>query len=156
MPHCFHHGPENDSPYPAEIDPDCPSQTRPNNGMGFDACDANSAVKSYSGDKYTYDGSVTVYIGEDAIMESIMTDGLLEAVFTVYDDFEVFASGIYSHVTGYIAGGHAIKIVGWGIEDDIKYWKIANSWNPYWGGTGYCPISLLLLEKRRLVPTHYY
>merc|ERR1711908_183209 len=29
------------------------------------------------------------------------------------------------------------KIVGWGAEDGVKYWKVANSWNPYWGEKGY-------------------
>jgi len=34
-------------------------------------------------------------------------------------------------------GGHAVKVVGWGVEGGVKYWKIANSWNPYWGEKGY-------------------
>jgi cathepsin B len=27
--------------------------------------------------------------------------------------------------------------VGWGVEDGVKYWKVANSWNPHWGEAGY-------------------
>ena len=34
-------------------------------------------------------------------------------------------------------GGHAIRIVGWGVEGGVDYWKIANSWNPFWGEKGY-------------------
>ena len=34
-------------------------------------------------------------------------------------------------------GGHAIRIVGWGTDDGLDYWKVANSWNPYWGEEGY-------------------
>lgn len=41
------------------------------------------------------------------------------------------------HVTGSYEGGHAIRIVGWGTEDGVAYWKVANSWNPYWGENGY-------------------
>ena len=26
-------------------------------------------------------------------------------------------------------GGHAIKILGWGVENNAKYWLVANSWN---------------------------
>ncbi len=30
-----------------------------------------------------------------------------------------------------------MKFVGWGVENGTKYWKVANSWNPYWGEAGY-------------------
>merc|ERR1712048_1475939 len=63
--------------------------------------------------------------------------GPMEVAFTVYSDFENYASGIYHHVTCGMAGGHAVKLVGWGVEDGNKYWKVANSWNPYWAEKGY-------------------
>jgi hypothetical protein len=28
-------------------------------------------------------------------------------------------------------------MVGWGVDGGVKYWKVANSWNPYWGEKGY-------------------
>lgn len=34
-------------------------------------------------------------------------------------------------------GGHAIRIIGWGIENGINYWWIANSWGVDWGTLGY-------------------
>ena len=52
-------------------------------------------------------------------------------------DFEQYKSGIYRHVSGSYLGGHAIRIVGWGVENNEKYWIIANSWNPSWGENGY-------------------
>jgi len=66
-----------------------------------------------------------------------MEGGPLEVAFTVYSDFENYAGGIYQHKSGGMAGGHAVKMVGWGVENGVKYWKIANSWNPYWGEKGY-------------------
>ena len=30
-----------------------------------------------------------------------------------------------------------MKMVGWGVDNGVKYWKVANSWNPYWGEKGY-------------------
>jgi len=66
-----------------------------------------------------------------------MAGGPVETAFTVYSDFENYDSGIYHHVKGEMAGGHAVKIVGWGVESGVKYWKVANSWNPYWGEKGY-------------------
>ena len=55
----------------------------------------------------------------------------------VYSDFENYVGGIYHHVTGEYQGDHAIKIVGWGLENGVGYWKVANSWNPYWGENGF-------------------
>jgi len=37
-------------------------------------------------------------------------------------------------------GGHAVKFLGWGIEGGVKYWLVANSWNPNWGDQGYFKI----------------
>ena len=33
----------------------------------------------------------------------------------------VFAIGVYQHVKGRFLGGHAIKLIGWGIEYNHKY-----------------------------------
>lgn len=75
--------------------------------------------------------------GADAIAQAIMEGGPVETAFTVYSDFENYVSGIYHNVKGEMAGGHAVRIVGWGVENGDKYWKVANSWNPYWGEKGY-------------------
>ena len=29
------------------------------------------------------------------------------------------------------------RIMGWGVEDGVKYWLCANSWNSDWGDKGY-------------------
>jgi len=42
-----------------------------------------------------------------------MTNGPVEAAFTVYSDFLSYKSGVYKHVSGDEEGGHAIKILGW-------------------------------------------
>lgn len=66
-----------------------------------------------------------------------MTDGPVETAFTVYQDFENYVSGIYQQTSNTVLGGHAVKITGWGVENGVKYWKVANSWNPYWGEKGF-------------------
>jgi len=132
LPHCHHHGPAKSDPFPAEGAPGCPSEKSPSCPK---KCDSDSK-ESFS-DKYTFTGQVSSIEGEAAIAKSIMTSGPVEAAFTVYSDFENYAGGIYHKTSGSVAGGHAIRIVGWGVEDGTKYWKVANSWNPYWGEKGY-------------------
>ena len=74
------------------------------------------------------------------IQTEIMTNGPIEVAFTVYNDFLSYKSGVYHHTTGSALGGHAVKMVGWGVENGTPYWKIANSWNEGWGDQGYFKI----------------
>ena len=43
---------------------------------------------------------------------------------------------MYKHETGKYLGGHAIRILGWGVDGGSEYWIVANSWNPDWGNSG--------------------
>jgi len=47
---------------------------------------------------------------------------------------------VYHHVHGTPLGGHAVKILGWGVEKDVPYWLVANSWNYDWGDGGFFKI----------------
>lgn len=77
-------------------------------------------------------------------VEEIMTDvyqnGPVEASFDVYEDFLSYKSGVYQNIKGEILGGHAVKILGWGVENGTEYWLVANSWNPDWGDNGFFKI----------------
>jgi cathepsin B len=33
-------------------------------------------------------------------------------------------------------GGHAVKIIGWGVDGETPYWLVANSWNTDWAENG--------------------
>jgi len=136
LPHCHHHGPQGNDPYPAEGQPGCPSESSPRCPRRCSSS-AVSPHNQMADDRYTFDGMVSSYRTVSAIEQAIMTDGPVEAAFTVYSDFADYVSGIYHHVSGSMEGGHAIRIVGWGVENGQSYWKVANSWNPYWGEKGY-------------------
>jgi len=136
LPHCHHHGPQGDDPYPAEGQAGCPMAKSPPKYSKCDA-DARPPHDDFQADKYSYRGNTVTASGVRGIQQAIMAGGPMEVAFTVYSDFENYAGGIYHHVSGEAAGGHAVKVVGWGVENGVSYWKIANSWNPYWGEKGY-------------------
>merc|ERR1711981_1367873 len=136
LPHCHHHGPQGSDPYPAEGKPGCPHESSP---PKYSSCDSSAASphNKFADDKYSYAGQTVTASGPAAIQQAIMAGGPMEVAFTVYADFEDYAGGIYHHVSGGQVGGHAVKVVGWGVDGGTKYWKMANSWNPYWGEEGY-------------------
>ncbi|XP_063381102.1 cathepsin B-like [Cydia fagiglandana] len=78
--------------------------------------------------------------GEDHIKAELYAHGPVEAGFQVYEDFIHYKSGVYSYTSGILKGGHAIKILGWGVENGKKYWLCANSWNSDWGDKGFFKI----------------
>ena len=67
-----------------------------------------------------------------------MTNGPLQVGLTVYEDFTSYKSGVYSHVTGGIVGGHAIRMIGWGHDEEegALYWMCQNQWGADWGEAG--------------------
>lgn len=87
----------------------------------------------------------------DLMAYEIMTYGPIVAGYTVYQSFMDFfkdpnnAKKVYSvdFKENYQGkeknlGGHAVSIIGWGVDDDgTKYWLIRNSWASSWGDNGY-------------------
>ncbi|PIO69115.1 papain family cysteine protease [Teladorsagia circumcincta] len=92
--------------------------------------------KRYERDKVYATSVYPVPSNEAAIRAEIMKNGPVQAAFIVYEDFPLYKGGIYVHTAGKQRGGHAVKIIGWGVENGTKYWTVANSWNTDWGEDG--------------------
>ncbi|KAH0622895.1 hypothetical protein JD844_025731 [Phrynosoma platyrhinos] len=93
-----------------------------------------------SGGLYDSHVGVTSYgvpRSEKEIMAEIYKNGPVEGAFVVYSDFLMYKSGVYQHVSGEAVGGHAIRILGWGVDNGTPYWLAANSWNTDWGENGF-------------------
>lgn len=126
---CEHHVPGNRLPCTGEgKTPKC-----------VKACESTYNVP-YKKDKRYGKHVYTVSRHEDQIRSEIYNNGPVEGAFTVYSDLLAYKSGVYTHVEGDALGGHAIKIMGWGVENGKKYWLIANSWNSDWGDNGFFKI----------------
>lgn len=74
------------------------------------------------------------------IQQEILKNGPVEASYLVYADFPNYKSGVYQQTSDDYLGGHAVKILGWGVERGIDYWLVANSWNADWGDKGFFKI----------------
>ena len=59
----------------------------------------------------------------------------LPVLMYVYEDFNAYTGGIYTHVTGEYVGNHYVQLIGWSDEED--YWLCKNSWGEDWGEAGY-------------------
>ena len=60
----------------------------------------------------------------------------------VYDSFMNYKGGIYQKewYEFFPLGGHAVKMIGYGVENGTKYWLYANSWGTSWGEKGFFKI----------------
>lgn len=74
------------------------------------------------------------------IQTEIYHYGPVEASYKVYEDFYHYKSGVYHYTSGKLVGGHAVKIIGWGVENGVDYWLIANSWGTSFGEKGFFKI----------------
>jgi cathepsin B len=130
LPRCAHH--VNDPKYPnctGEVPtPRCTA-----------ACES-TYPKQWNSDKHYASSAYSLSSKISEIQTEIMTHGPITGAFIVYADFPTYKSGVYRHVQGGQLGGHAIKILGWGVEGSTPYWLVANSWNEGWGNQGYFKI----------------
>lgn len=74
------------------------------------------------------------------IQYEIYHNGPVVASYKVYEDFYQYKSGVYHYVSGKLVGGHAVKIIGWGTENEVDYWLVANSWGSSFGDNGFFKI----------------
>jgi C1A family cysteine protease len=81
------------------------------------------------------------YLTNDAasMKTFISTYGAIDACFYVYQDFFSYAGGVYQHVSGSLAGGHCVSLVGY--DDGQGCWIGKNSWGTGWGESGYFRIA---------------
>lgn len=116
-----------------------------NTGLPLEACflykalDANDippvtcdqACLNWQNSTYKIDSYSGVSATVDAIKNALNTNGPLVTTMAVYNDFFSYSGGVYTHVTGSLAGYHAILIIGY--DDTGQYFIVKNSWGSGWG-----------------------
>lgn len=98
-------------------------------------CSETAYGTPYQRDRHFAKSSYSIK-GEENIQREIMEKGTITVAFSVYEDFEGYYTGVYQHVYGQYLGGHAVKMIGWGVDNGTPYWTCVNSWNDSWGEKG--------------------
>ncbi|XP_026318289.1 uncharacterized peptidase C1-like protein F26E4.3 [Hyposmocoma kahamanoa] len=81
---------------------------------------------------------------ERDIMYDIIESGPVQAIMTVRQDFFHYRQGVYRHTNigdTTLQGLHSVRIIGWGDDNGLPYWIVANSWGPQWGENGFFRIA---------------
>jgi len=93
---------------------------------------------------FTRTQAVSTYAikGVANMQKEMSANGPIQVAFKVYSSFMSYKSGVYhKHFWEFRPeGGHAVKMVGWGTENDTPYWLVANSWGTRWGLEGFFKI----------------
>ncbi len=78
------------------------------------------------------------FTNSDDMKEDIYNYGSIVTGFSVFTDFISYEGGVYQLTPGSaFLGGHAVKVIGWGIEDGQEYWIAKNTWGNLWGEYGF-------------------
>lgn len=112
------------------------------NGISFDMeypyrarwgkCQANSTYRLPV--KMNHHGMVP----ESSFANELHRYGPIIVFFHVDHSFYRYRSGIYrSKTCESFLHNHAVLLIGYGVENNIKYWLMRNSWGPQFGENGY-------------------
>lgn len=58
---------------------------------------------------------------------------------SISNSYALFDIGVYQHLKGRYIDTHAVRIIGWGVDNrtGVPYWLVANSFNYDWGENGF-------------------
>eukprot|EP00929_Paragymnodinium_shiwhaense_P000522 TRINITY_DN10075_c0_g3_i1.p2 TRINITY_DN10075_c0_g3~~TRINITY_DN10075_c0_g3_i1.p2 ORF type:complete len:598 (+),score=159.03 TRINITY_DN10075_c0_g3_i1:134-1795(+) len=106
-------------------------------------------AKRYRVDNHRYVGSFYGGANEREIMEEVFKHGPVAVGMRVDEDFSFYDSGIYASSVKnnktapeeWERVDHGILLIGWGVENGKKYWRLQNSWGQDWGEDGYFRIA---------------
>eukprot|EP00350_Pseudokeronopsis_sp_OXSARD2_P004237 CAMPEP_0170540092 /NCGR_PEP_ID=MMETSP0211-20121228/115_1 /TAXON_ID=311385 /ORGANISM="Pseudokeronopsis sp., Strain OXSARD2" /LENGTH=308 /DNA_ID=CAMNT_0010842371 /DNA_START=21 /DNA_END=950 /DNA_ORIENTATION=- len=104
-----------------------------------EACPSGCDTFLASPTKYKCEAGSAAYASGIRNIRSFLMEGPLDVNFKVYEDFYSYDSGIYVQTSNVYHGGHAVKLVGFGHDEEtgLDFWTIANSWGPDWGENGF-------------------
>mmetsp|Transcript_1475 Transcript_1475/g.2526 ORF Transcript_1475/g.2526 Transcript_1475/m.2526 type:complete len:206 (-) Transcript_1475:1687-2304(-) len=93
----------------------------------------NATVSEYGViDEYTDDVDRVMKIKME-----VHTRGPVTAYIQSHSLDEFMGGRIFDDETSSKDTNHIVSVVGWGVEGDVEYWILRNSWGVYWGEMGF-------------------
>jgi len=75
--------------------------------------------------------------GVNEMIAALNSIGSIAVTMDINRDFYTYKSGVYENKNRNYVGGHAVRVVGYGTEDGVDFWIVANSWGTSWGERGF-------------------
>ncbi|CAG4988485.1 unnamed protein product [Colias eurytheme] len=91
---------------------------------------------SYKDNKHFGENIYIVVADDLEIRGELVYNGPLIATFALYEDLKDYKSGIYEHTYGKLVGYHSVQVIGYGVENEVPYWLVTNTWGMKWGESG--------------------
>jgi cathepsin B len=90
-------------------------------GCTFRCDDETKPYEKY----YCKAGSLKIETDRWEMQRDIYENGPVMVGLMVYEDLYNYESGIYEYTAGQLVGGHAIRAIGWGHDDEgFLYWDV--------------------------------
>jgi cathepsin X len=102
-------------------------------------CDPNSGCSAVQKPKLYFVKEHGPVAGEEKMIAELQR-GPITCNIAVTKELVNYTGGIFNDKTGVTEIDHSVSVVGYGVEDGVKYWIVRNSWGTYWGEEGYMRI----------------
>ena len=89
-------------------------------------CGVPSSYLSYGITEYG------IISGEEQMMNELL-NGPIACGIDATPELDTYSGGIFNDTTGSRDINHIVSVVGWGVEGNVPYWIVRNSWGRYWG-----------------------
>ena len=94
-------------------------------------CSAKNKFQKYYVDEFGF------LSGEQEMMEEITQNGPIVCSWSTPLSIYTHKSGIYFDKTGRKSFDHEVEIIGFGVENGVKFWHIKNSWGTQYADDGF-------------------